>query len=166
MRIPDQSVQMRFRLVRRRFTGRYRRAVGPVEAVALLNVALLAGMLVWAGGRNVLRPGVRLELPEAPAGDGAPAGARTVSLTQEGLCFWDDERVEFAELEGRMAADGAGPGGALLIEADERTPYGRLIEIYGMAARAGVREVVLGTRPPPRAVLPSGRAAPAGKGAE
>lgn len=164
MRIPDQSVQLRFRLVRRRFVGRYRRAVGPVEAVALLNVAILAGMLLWASGRWVLRPGIHLQLPEAPMGDGAPAGARTVALTQEGLCFWDDERVDFKELERRLAEDGAGEGGALLIEADERTPYGRLIELYGMAARAGVREVVLGTRPPPRAVLPSGRAVPEREG--
>lgn len=160
MRIPDQSVQLRFRLVRRRFVGRYRRAVGPVEAVALLNVAILAGMLLWASGHWVLRPGVRLHLPEAPMSDGAPAGSRTVALTQEGLCFWDDERVDFSALEKRLAADGGAERGPLLVEADERTPYGRLIEIYGMAMRAGVREVVLATRPPARETLPSGRAAP------
>lgn len=163
MRIPDQPLQMRFRVVRRRFAGRYRRAVGPVEAVALLNVAALAGMVLWAAGRSVLRPGVRVALPEAPFSEGAPNGARTVALTQEGLCFFDDERVDYAELEGRLAA--AGVEGPLLIEADERTPHGRVVGIYGMAARAGIREVVLATRPPARGVLPSGRAVPEEPGA-
>mgnify|MGYP003596993888 CR=1 FL=1 len=41
MRIPDQSIQMQFRSVRRRFRGRYRRAVGPVEVTALLNAHAL-----------------------------------------------------------------------------------------------------------------------------
>ena len=44
MRIPDQSIQMQFRSVRRRFTGRYRRAVGPIEVTALLNVVVLVGL--------------------------------------------------------------------------------------------------------------------------
>ena len=45
MRIPDQTIQMQFRSVRRRFKGRYRRAVGPIEVTALLNVIWLAS---WA----------------------------------------------------------------------------------------------------------------------
>ncbi|MBR6023238.1 MAG: hypothetical protein IK066_12565 [Kiritimatiellae bacterium] len=158
MRIPDQSVQMRFRVVRRRFTGRYRRAVGPIEVVALLNVALLAAMMWAAWGKTALRPGVRVELPEAPFTEGAPPGARVVALTREGLCFFGDARVELGDLEALLRA--AGPEGGLLVEADRETPYGVLAEVYGMASRAGFGEVVLATRPPPRAVLPSGRGVP------
>ena len=45
MRIPDQHIQMQFRTVRRRFKGRYRRAVGPIEVTALLNVLALVGLM-------------------------------------------------------------------------------------------------------------------------
>ena len=53
MRIPDQSLQLQFRTVRRRFKGRYRRAVGPIEVTALLNVIVLAGMFHFAAARFV-----------------------------------------------------------------------------------------------------------------
>ena len=35
-----------------------------------------------------------------------------------------------------------------LIEADEGTSYGTLIQVYEMALKAGIRDVVLATRPP------------------
>lgn len=153
MKTPDQSVQMRFRVVTRRFTGRYHRMAGPVEVTALLNVALL-GVMMWAAwGKTALRPGVRVELPEAPYTDGAAPSARVVALTREGLCFWEDERVDKAALEGRLRAaaeaDGADRAKGLFLEADRETPWGTLADVYGMAVRAGWREIVVGTRPPP-----------------
>jgi biopolymer transport protein ExbD len=147
VRIPDQPIQMQFRSVRRRFKGRHRRSVGPVEVAALLNVILLLGMLVFSSSRFVLQPGVRVQLPAAPFLDGVVYGSRVLNLSQEGLVFFNDERMDLDRLEGALAriSDEA----PLLIEADEGTPYGRLIDVYTMAVRAGVREVVLATRPSP-----------------
>ena len=63
MRIPDQPIQMQFRSVRRRFRGRYRRAVGPVEVTALLNVIVLVGLFHFASARFVLQPGPAAKPP-------------------------------------------------------------------------------------------------------
>ena len=148
MRIPDQPIQMQFRSVRRRFRGRHRRAVGPVDVAALLNVVLLLGMFVFAGQRFVLQPGVRVRLPEAPFADGAAHGTRVLTVTQEGMMFYNDERTDLGRLEGALGGGAEGWEKPLLIEADEGTSYGTLVEIYARAIRAGVREVVLATRPP------------------
>lgn len=148
MRIPDQPIQMQFRSVRRRFKGRYRRSVGPVDVSALLNVLLLLGMFVFAGERFVLQPGVRVRLPEAPFMDGAAYGARVLTVTQEGMMFYNDERTDIGRLEGALGESAAESDRPLLVEADEGTSYGTLVEIYARAIRAGVREVVLATRPP------------------
>ncbi|NLB66568.1 MAG: biopolymer transporter ExbD [Lentisphaerae bacterium] len=146
MRIPDQSIQMQFRSVRRRFTARYRRSVGPIDVVALLNVILLLGMFQFTASRFVLQPGVRVSLPEAPFLDGALPGARVLTITQEGMFFFNDEHLTRAKLEAALAqTNGDDP---LLIEADAGTGYGTLMDIYAMAQRAGIREVVLATRPP------------------
>ncbi len=150
MRIPDQPIQMQFRSMRRCFKGRYRRAVGPVEVTALLNVILLLGMFLFAASRFVLQPGVRVRLPAAPFTDGAPYGARVLTLSQEGLVFFNDERIALAALGPALAQAGRGrETEPLLIEADEGTSYGTLMEVYAQAAQAGIREVVLATRPPP-----------------
>jgi biopolymer transport protein ExbD len=150
MRIPDQPIQMQFRSVRRRFKGRYRRAVGPVEVTALLNVILLVGMFHFASLRFVLQPGVRVRLPEAPFTDGAPYGARVLTLSQEGLVFFNDERMALDALGAALARAGSDMDSSpLLIEADEGTSYGTLMEVYALAMKAGIRDVVLATRPSP-----------------
>ena len=150
MRIPDQPIQMQFRSVRRRFRGRYRRAVGPIEVTAFLNVIVLVGLFHYASSRFVLQPGVRVRLPEAPFTDGAPYGARVLTLAQGGLMFFNDERMTLATLGPALARSGrVAAGSPLLIEADEGTSYGTLMDVYALAAEAGLREVVLATRPPP-----------------
>ena len=147
MRIPDQSIQMQFRSVRRRFKGRYRRAVGPIEVTALLNVILLALMFLFTSSNFVLQPGVRVRLPTASFTDGVPYGSRVLTLTQSGMVFFNDERITMDRLESALARTvGESP---LLIEADEGTSYGILVEVYSLAMKAGIREVVLATRPSP-----------------
>ena len=147
MRIPDQPIQMQFRSVRRRFKGRYHRSVGPIEVAALLNVILLLGLFQFASLRFVLQPGVRIRLPAAPFADGVPYGSRVLTLTQEGLVFFNNERLALAEIEGALARTAGDT--PLLVEADEGTPYGVLMAVYAAAQKAGLPEVVLATRPPP-----------------
>ena len=147
MRIPDQPIQMQFRSVRRRFKGRYRRAVGPIEVTALLNVLLLLLLFHFASSRFVLQPGVRVRLPEAPFADGVPYGTRVLTLTQGGMVFFNDERMAMDRLGAALAR--VGGDDPLLIEADEGTGYGTLMEVYALATKAGIREVVLATRPAP-----------------
>ena len=128
------------------FQGRYRRAVGPIEVTALLNVMMLVGMFLFLASRFVVQPGIRIHLPVAEFQDGIPYGARVLTLAHGGLIFFNDERLELPQLAAAFSSvEDSAP---LLIEADETTPYSTLVEVYSLAVKAGIREVLLATRPP------------------
>ena len=156
MIVPGSTLHLRFRTVRRRFTGRCGRAVGPLDVAALLNVVILVGMFWFASSRFVLQPGVQVRLPEAPFLDGALYSARTLAVTAQGLMFHNDRPVDFPELERLFAAEAAAasaappgtPRAPLLVEADAGTPYDLLMRIYSLAVRNGMDDMVLATRPP------------------
>jgi len=150
MKIPDHSIQTQFRCVRRHFKGRYMRAVGPVEVIALLNVLFLLFMFHMLGSAYILQPGVRVSLPTAPFQDGVPYGAMIFTITQEGMLFFNDERIDWNAVAPRLQkAVRDGRESTLLIEADEQTPYRSLLQIYTEAKAVGISEVALAVRPPP-----------------
>lgn len=153
MKIPDHSVQIQFRSVKRRFKGRYRRAVGPIEATALLTVILLLFLFTYASQYFVLQPAVRVDLPQAPFHDAVPYSALVLLIPQGGGCFFNDKPyTSLPELRQALATSREqapeGRADVLLVEADAHIPYTQLIEVYTLATEAGFRQVALATRPP------------------
>lgn len=138
--------------LRRRFRTRLRLACGPMAAVPLVNVLLLLWLFLIVHSSFVLRPGIRMQLPAAPFNAGTRYGTWVVTLTQEGLVFFGDERMGLNELPAALAqAASAKPDTPLLIEADGKVRQQVLVNVYTMASEAGFREVVLATRLPDRA---------------
>jgi biopolymer transport protein ExbD len=137
-----------------RFTPAARRFAGRWEPFAFADLALLIFFAFLVQSSFIVQPGIRVRLPAAPFGEGAPYRAAVVTLTQEGLVFFDDRRTTLEGLRQSFAQTRHDrPDIPLIIEADEGVPQGKLIEIYNMATAAGLREVLLATRvapePPP-----------------
>jgi len=133
----------------RHFRSRLRPARGPVEAVSLVNVVLLLLLFFMLNSGYVLQPGLVLDLPEAVFTAGARYGALVVTLTQEGMVFFNDERTTLEGLESGFAqAVFEQPEATLMIEADARVNHGTLVQIYNMAAASGIHKVVMATRGP------------------
>ena len=75
--------------------------------------------------------------------------AKTTSISQEGMMFFNDERMTMEELGAALAqAAFDQPDASLVIEADGRVPHRTLVQIYNMATAAGIKSVVLATRVP------------------
>lgn len=140
----------RFITLQRRFRTRLRPARGPMDVVPLVSVTLLLLLFFMVHSPFVLQPGILLDLPESPFTAGARYEALVVTVSQEGLIFFNDERTPLEGLASAFAqAAHEKPQRPLLIEADSRVRHGTLVQIYNMAATVGIREIVLATRLPP-----------------
>lgn len=127
---------------RRRFATRLRRARGPVDAVPLVDVALLVFLFFVCGSAFVAHPGFAVRLPEAHSDGGAPHGSLILAVSSEGMIFFQDQRVPRERLRAALArAALARPGVPLLIRADRRVPHGLVVEICDAAANAGFENV-------------------------
>ncbi|TAN36320.1 MAG: hypothetical protein EPN23_08735 [Verrucomicrobia bacterium] len=143
-------------IMRRQFQPRVRCVCRLFEPTALLNAIVLVAAAFLLTARFVLQPGVTVELPEAPFHEGAPYGAMVVTLSQEGLLFFNDERMTLDDLRAAFAqARHDQPAASLVIEADARVSAGTLVNIYNMALAAGVQQVLIAGRlPAPAEVRP------------
>jgi biopolymer transport protein ExbD len=136
-----------FAFVGRAFRTRLRPDGNPLSPAPFVDLFLLAILFLSVQSNFILQPGIRIRLPEAPFLSGVAYGPAVVTVSQEGIILFNDERTT---LEG-LPADFAqvryeNPGAVLLIEADERVPFSTLVRIYNMALEAEIREVALATR--------------------
>jgi biopolymer transport protein ExbD len=126
-----------------------------MDVASWVNVTLLVLMFFIMNSGFILQPGVAVDLPAAPMTGGADYRSEVVTLTQEGLLFFNDERMTrdglAAELDRRTHRN---PDIVLVIEADARVRHGDLVSLYNLATAAGVRRVVLATRIMPQAGSP------------
>ena len=131
----------------RMFRARNRRIGGTVDCVPFLNVILLGCFYYLSQAPFILQPGVRLDLPSAAFADGVPYSALVVAVSQEGMVFFNDQRMTLGELRAGLrqaARERRDP--ALIVEADGGVQHRTLVEIYNMAIEAGIRRVSLATR--------------------
>lgn len=134
--------------LKRHFTARSRRFPPVVEPAAMVDVVLLVLMFFIISSSFVTRPGIRLTLPETDIAEGVPLNAMVVTLTQQGLIFFNDRRFESVEALRpafeRMRFEQ--PGLPLVIEADEQVSLGTNTRIYHLARQSGIEDVYLATR--------------------
>jgi biopolymer transport protein ExbD len=132
----------------RRFKAKSHFARGYSFGATALNAALLLLGFYILSSHFVLQPGIRIELPEAPFADGVPFLQSTIiTITHTGDLFFNDEHASMDRLQSAMArALYANPNHTLLIEADKRVEFGKLVEIYNQAQSAGFEHIMMATR--------------------
>ncbi len=147
METDEQVLTQRLFYLRRRYMPQHRMLRGIIDAPSWVNVVLLVLMFFILQSGFVLQPGIVVDLPASPMIDGARYGSLVVTLGSEGMIFFDDERTTMDGLGTKiMLAAKENPDSALVIEADGRVAQSRLVEVYNLALKAGIRKVVLATR--------------------
>lgn len=121
----------------------------PVSVPALADIVLLILLFIMTGAEFVIRPGMTVELPGGNFVSGA-SYSRTVvvTLTQEGMIFFNDERTPIEGLKtGFEEAVHRQKDVTLTIESDARVAYGTIVEIMNIATEAGISKINMATNP-------------------
>lgn len=141
--------------LRRRYRTQLRVARGRIDAVPLVNVVLLLVLFFILNAPFVLQPGVTVDLPVSSFAEGVSYGPAVVTISQEGMVFFNDERTTVNALPAAFAQVALEhPQASLVIEADGRVQHSTIVQICNMATAAGIRKVVLATRVQPAEPAP------------
>lgn len=142
--------------LRRRYPSRFKLARSVIAPVPLVDLAILLILFIVAHSWIVMRPGIRMALPEVEFIDGAHRGTAIVTVTAGNLVFFGDQRISLAVLSDKLRQSRAGgDSAALMIQADRRARHDIIMQVYALAAAAGFEEVILATQfPVPEGTLP------------
>ncbi|MGZ8920535.1 MAG: biopolymer transporter ExbD [Limisphaerales bacterium] len=112
-------------------------------------VTAVANMLNDAGTRIKL-PRSRLELPDDAGFAGTPNPVVVVGVNLNGQIFFQHQKIQEAALEMRLTEAVERTDGPLrmVLQADKNLPLEKVTQLSKIARKAGIAEVVIGTRPP------------------
>ncbi|MCD6079436.1 MAG: biopolymer transporter ExbD [Ramlibacter sp.] len=113
-----------------------------INVTPLVDVMLVL-VVIFIITAPLLASSIRLDLPKA---DGAQPGDAprfvTVVLDKAGQVFVNDKPVTAPQLAEQLAAAAkANPETEIQLRADQAVPYGRIVEVMGLAHRAGLTRI-------------------------
>jgi biopolymer transport protein TolR len=135
--------------------GRLERRRGS-EPMSQINVTplvdvMLVLVVIFILTAPLLTSSIKLALPTLEAGQASDA-QRSVSLVVDraGQTFVDDRPLTLAELSQHLQSTATRhPDAEVQLRADENAPYGKVIEVLGLAQQAGLTRIGFVTNPPP-----------------
>ena len=127
--------------------GRLERTTGPqpmsdINMTPLIDVMLVL-LVIFIITAPLLASSIRLELPRSDAANaGETAASVMLSVDKAGQAYLDDNPVSTAELKASLTRISAiAPDTELQLRADASVPYGRMVEIMGIAQVAGLNRI-------------------------
>lgn len=143
--------------------GRLERSASPqpmsdINVTPLVDVMMVL-VVIFIITAPLLASSIRLDLPKTEA---AKAGAAprfvTLVVDQSGQAFLNDKPLPLDELARQLARTASqNPETEVQLRADQHVPYGKVVEVMGLAQKAGLNRIGFVAEPGPAAV--SGTAA-------
>ncbi len=129
---------------------------GQWDALPFLSVFFLLILFLALQSRLAFVPGVAIDLP---IGSGTPTQqgfTLVVAVDHVGQYYYENQVITPDRLEQRLQETIARLKSpvTLIVHADKSTTQERMVELSGLAKRAGVRDLLQATRPAPAARTP------------
>lgn len=116
--------------------------ISEINVTPLVDVMLVLVVILIITA-PLLASSIRLDLPKAEGTQSTDAPRFvTVVLDPAGQVFLDDQPVAPAQLAERLAAEAKrNPDVELQLRADAKVPYGRVVEVMGLAHQSGLTRI-------------------------
>lgn len=133
----------------RRGRGRDRLVLNAeINVVSLIDVMMLL-MIIFMITAPMMQGGVDISLPKAQSRPLESKSGLTVTVDRTGAVFVDDVRLTMSQFSAsfKALAQRRGTGGVYL-RADDRVPYGSVVQVLAIMRASGVGDIGLVAEPP------------------
>lgn len=132
-----------------RFPHHVRIFRGQLDAAPFMGMFMLLVIFLLLGSSMVFVPGVPIQLPEAAPLPGADTPTTVVIVDGSGQFYFDHQMCGDESLKARLkqATEETRGALALVVQADKGVRYEVLVRLAVLAREAGLKQVVLATRP-------------------
>ena len=122
-----------------------------INVTPLVDVMLVL-VVIFIVTAPLLASALRLELPRSEAARPSEApGFITLALDRSGQAYVNDQPVTAVELARHLGeAARQNPDMEIQLRADQSVPYGRVVEVMGLAQQAGLNRIGFIAEPRPR----------------
>ncbi len=121
--------------------------VSEINVVSLIDVMMLL-MIIFMITAPIMQGGVDIALPTADVRPLEPKSGLVVTVDRSGEIFVDDTHLSFEEFSGSIKALADKKGGSgVYLRADERVPYGRVVQVVAAMKASGITDVGLVAEP-------------------
>jgi biopolymer transport protein ExbD len=107
-------------------------------------------LLIFFMVATVLKDATRrldVQLPESPSGEAAETRPLTIEMAADGALSLNGEVITEEQLEERLRAVGAASNQqAVIVKADKRLAYGKVIEVMGLCQAAGLSDIAVAVK--------------------
>ncbi len=113
-----------------------------INVTPLVDVMLVL-VVIFIITAPLLASSIRLDLPRSDAAQpGEVPQFVTLVVDKSGQAFLDDQPVSAGELARKLAQSATrNPDTEVQLRADEAVPYGRIVEVMGIAQKAGLNRI-------------------------
>lgn len=113
-----------------------------INVTPLVDVMLVL-VVIFLLTAPLLATRIRLDLPTSDAAQpGHPARFVTLAITPAGDVFLDDQTITLPNLATRLAETARSqPDTEVQLRADAAVPYGKVVEVMGVAQKAGLSRI-------------------------
>jgi biopolymer transport protein TolR len=113
-----------------------------INVTPLVDVMLVL-VVIFIITAPLLGSSIRLDLPRSEAAKpGEAPKFVTLVVDKSGRAYLNDQALELPELERNLAQTAAArPDTEVQLRADAAVPYGRIVEVMGLAQKAGLNRI-------------------------